>query len=117
MVSRQGSIASLFRTRAVLRSFLLMALVLVHGCGGSDSPTETQPQSNWSPVADMVIGTGGAILTGDDFTLEVPAGAFSEEATLQISSQPSDEYTLLDSRLMPGDTVFRFPACPILLNP
>ena len=94
-----------------------MALVLVHGCGGSDSPTETQPQSNWSPVADMVIGTGGAILTGDDFTLEVPAGAFSEEATLQISSQPSDEYTLLDSRLMPGDTVFRFSGLPDFVEP
>jgi len=89
----------------------LLFIPLFIGCGGSDDPAAPQ-EPTWSTVMEETIGVGGGTLTGDGFNLIIPAGAFTTEATVVVSTASAGDHPLLDSRLGSTTDVYRFSGLP-----
>ncbi len=106
--------SSAIRHLLVLSNLLFISLFI--GCGGSDDPAAPQ-EPTWSTVMEETIGVGGGAVTGADFNLIIPAGAFTTEATVVVSASSPGDHPLLDSRLVSTTTVYRFSGLPEFTEP
>ena len=67
----------------------LFVMILLVGCGGDDGTTP-DPDPSYTLVGETDIGVTGGDLATDDFLLSVPAGAFTEDATVALYRSDDD---------------------------
>ncbi|MDX2474980.1 MAG: hypothetical protein QNL91_14895 [Candidatus Krumholzibacteria bacterium] len=103
--------AKIISLKHVLLLAVLTLVPLLSSCGGSDDPV-APTGVGWSPLTEMDVGPAGGTVTGDDFTVTVPDGAFESDATLLVAARPPEEHTMLDPRLDAVSTIYRVSGLP-----
>ncbi len=69
---------------------LLAVFVITAGCSKKSTKTEEQPTDDYILQTSQTIGAEGGTLSVDDFSLTVPAGAFSTDAELRLYASSED---------------------------
>jgi hypothetical protein len=70
--------------------WLLGILLLVTSCSKKSTNPEEKPPEDYTLQASQTISSEGGTLSIDDFSLKVPAGAFSSDAELKLYASSDD---------------------------